>query len=136
MARYLLVAHQTAESLKLRAAVRRMAADDREASFVLLIPATPVEHLAGWTEGEARTVAQMAEEWARQAFSADGIELEGVLVGDANPVFAVEDAFNESTYDQVIVSTLARKASRWLKMDVVSHLRKVLRVPVVHIEGS
>ena len=48
----------------------------------------------------------------------------------------MEDAFNESTYDQVIVSTLARKASRWLKMDVVSHLRKVLRVPVVHIGGS
>jgi hypothetical protein len=136
MARYLLVAHQTADSLELRAAVRRLAASDREASFVLLIPATPVEHLVGWTEGETRTVAQRAGELARQAFSADGIELEAVLVGDANPSFAVEDAFNESTYDQVVVSTLAAKASRWLKMDVVKHLRRVLSVPVVHIEGS
>jgi len=136
MARYLLVAHQTADSLELRSAVRQLAASDKQASFVLLIPATPVEHLAGWTEGESRTMAERAGERARQAFSADGIELEEVLVGDANPSFAVEDALNESTYDQVIVSTLTTKASRWLKMDVVSHLRKVLSVPVIHVQGS
>jgi hypothetical protein len=99
MARYLVVAHQTADSPGLRQAVGQIARDDPDASFTLLVPATPVEHLAAWTEGESKAVAREAGERARALFEADGARVEDVLVGDRNPVYAVEDAFNHDSWD-------------------------------------
>ena len=137
MARYLIVAHQTAGGPKLRAALRDLIQRDPDAEFSLLVPATPVEHMAGWTRGESRTVAQEAGEQAREALAADGIEVEGVEVGDPNPVYAVADAFNRGKrWDEVIVSTLPVGVSRWVKLDVVSRIEREVDVPVVHVEAE
>ena len=54
VARYLVVAHQTADSPELVAELRRAQADDPTSTFVLVVPATPIQHLSGWTEGESR----------------------------------------------------------------------------------
>jgi len=59
-----------------------------------------------------------------------------------NPVNAVEDAVRDNEnagrppFDQVIVSTLPHGPSRWLRLDVVSRLRKQVRLPVVHVEAA
>jgi hypothetical protein len=59
MARYLIVAHQTAGSPELLERVRALAAADPEAEFTLLVPATPTGHLLhNWEEGEARQLAR------------------------------------------------------------------------------
>jgi hypothetical protein len=59
MARYLIVAHQTAGSPELLERVRALAAADPAASFTLLVPATPTGHLLhNWEEGEARQLAR------------------------------------------------------------------------------
>src|SRR2546423_1443963 len=48
--RYLVVAHQTAVSDELLRCLREQAAASPDASFVLLVPATPVQDLLGWED--------------------------------------------------------------------------------------
>lgn len=133
MTRYLIVAHQTADSPELVETVKAIHRREPDAEFALVVPATHVSHLGSWTHGEARTVAAEAGERAAQRFAEVGIELSEVSVGDANPVYAVTDAFNRSRWDHVIVSTLPLKASRWVRMDVMSRLERELSVPVTHV---
>ena len=135
MSRYLIVAHQTAESPELLEAVRAIVARDVKARFVLLVPATHVEHLGVWFEGEAEKTARMTGGRARALWEADGIIIESVRVGDANPVYAVKDCLDEDDFDEVVVSTLPIGVSRWIKLDVVSQLRRSIDVPVTHVQG-
>jgi hypothetical protein len=50
---------------------------------------------------------------------AAGSEVTG-MIGSHDPLAAVEDALNLQGFDEVIVSTLAVRASRWLHMDLPS----------------
>lgn len=134
MARYLVVAHQTADSPELVGELRRAQAADPSSSFVLLVPATPIQHLGGWTEGEARAVAAEAGARAQQELKRHGIELSDVRVGDPDPLEAAMDEWNEhSDYDEVILSTLPIRTSRWLKADAHNKLAKRLTIPVKHV---
>ena len=63
-----------------------------------------------------------------------GTEVTG-HVGDANPLAAVADALNLQGFDEIIVSTLPWRLSRWLRVDLPSKLRG-LGVPVLHVAGS
>lgn len=136
MARYLVVAHQTAGSPELRAVLREVAVRDPEAVFTLLVPATPPSDMLTWTDGDALVVAQETGDEARERFEADGLRIDGVLIGDANPVYAAADAFNQDSWDQVIVSTLPVGFSRWLKQDVVSRIEREASVPVTHVAAT
>ena len=42
------------------------------------------------------------------------------LIGDPDPIAAVHDAINLHGFDEVIVSTLSAKVSRWLRLDLPS----------------
>jgi hypothetical protein len=135
MARYLLVAHQTAERSELLEAAKELAAADNDAEFTLLVPATPVGDLLTWEEGETKEVARQRSESAAMALKKNGIDLVGARVGDADPVLAVGDEYlAERRYDAIVISTLPPGLSRWIKMDVVSRLRRTYpRVRVVHV---
>lgn len=56
-------------------------------------------------------------------------------VGDANPLAAVADALNLQGFDEVILSTLPWKLSRWLRLDLPSKVR-ALGLPVEHVSDS
>jgi len=45
-------------------------------------------------------------------------------LGDAEPLMAIQDAIHLGSYDEVIISTLPRRMSRWLKLDLVSKARR------------
>jgi hypothetical protein len=64
---------------------------------------------------------------------AAGTEVTG-SIGDPEPLMAIEDAINLGNYDEVIVSTLPTRLSRWLKLDLVSKT-KALGLPVTHVEA-
>jgi len=64
---------------------------------------------------------------------AAGREVTGSL-GDAEPLMAIHDAINLGRYDEIIISTLPRRASRWLKLDLVSKARGT-GLPVTHVEA-
>jgi hypothetical protein len=42
------------------------------------------------------------------------------MIGDAEPLAAIQDALNLHGYDEIIISTLPTRVSRWLKLDLPS----------------
>ena len=48
-----------------------------------------------------------------------GGHVEGI-VGDAEPLAAIQDAINLHGFDEIIISTLPTRVSRWLKLDLPS----------------
>jgi CBS domain-containing protein len=119
-ARVLVVAHKTAATQPLLDAVRERAQRGK-ATFTLLVPnATHGLHKVVDPEdqggGEAKDVIDKA---LPSLSDAAGGPVEGI-VGDPDPVAAVHDAINLRGFDEVIVSTLPAKVSRWLKLDLPS----------------
>ncbi|HEX6208534.1 MAG TPA: hypothetical protein VF058_09300 [Actinomycetota bacterium] len=134
MRRYLVVANQTLGGAHL---VRRLraAAARGPCSFFFLVPATPPQDHATWTEGEAEALA--GERLARALIRARelGVEVDGD-VGDPDPVQAIADAMIDDRYDEIIVSTLPPGISRWLKLDLPHRVERRFDVPVTHVVGE
>ena len=121
--RVLVVAHKTAATQPLLDAVRERAGRGKS-SFTLLVPnATHGLHKVVDPEdqgaGEASAVIERALPLLEEA--AGGTQVEGI-VGAPDPVVAVHDAINLRGFDEVIVSTLPTKLSRWLKLDLPSKI--------------
>jgi hypothetical protein len=135
MAKYLVVAHQTAESPELRESLAGVARDDPEAEFVLLVPATPVSHLLIWEEGETRWVAERTATRAGERLRAAGLRVVAARVGDASPHEAIADAVRaDPGYRSLIISTFPPGVSRWLRMDPMSRIeRRFPGWPVRHV---
>ncbi len=71
MARYLVLANQTASSLELSEAIGQILQQDTDAAFVLVVPTTPVEDLLDWQPEDSEIVARRTGEAARaQLFAA------------------------------------------------------------------
>jgi hypothetical protein len=120
ISRVLIVAHKTAATQPLLDAVRERAGHGR-CAFTLLVPnATHGLHKVVDPEDQAASEAQMVLDRALPLLErAAGAPVEG-LVGDPDPVAAVHDAINLHGFDEVIVSTLSAKVSRWLRLDLPS----------------
>jgi len=55
-------------------------------------------------------------------------------VGDADPIAAIHDAMNSRDFDEIVISTLPKRVSKWLRVDLPSKARG-LGLPVTHIES-
>ena len=134
-AEVLVVANRTAESEELLEALRGRA-ERGPCRFHLLVPATP--HGASWAMDmhaggeDAETHLGRALDRYREA----GLEVAEGKVGDPDAVAAVEDALNFGEYDEVVVSTLPRHVSKWLKLDLPSRVERVCDLPVTHVEAK
>jgi hypothetical protein len=120
LTRVLVVAHKTAATQPLLDAVRARAARG-PCVFTLLVPNTThglhkVVDPEDQSASEARTVLERA---LPRLSEAAGAPVEGIL-GDADPMAAVHDAVNLRGFDEVIISTLSPRVSRWLKLDLPS----------------
>jgi hypothetical protein len=130
--RILVVAHKTAATQPLLDAVRARA-ERGPAKFTLLVP-NPAHGLHKVVDaqdlgaGEAQDVLGEA---LPKLSAAAGSEVEGI-VGDADPVAAVQDAINLRGFDEIIISTLSPKVSRWLKLDLPSKVAGE-RLPVTTV---
>jgi hypothetical protein len=118
--RVLVVAHKTAATQPLLDAVHERAARGK-CAFTLLVPnATHGLHKVvdpeDQTENEAQKVLDRALPLLEQAA---GTSVDGLL-GDPDPIAAVHDAINLHGFDEVIISTLSAKVSRWLRLDLPS----------------
>ena len=117
-ARVLVVAHRTAATPALLDAVRERAAQGG-ATFTLLVPkpvhgADRIADPEDVSNEEAQTTLDLALPLLEDAA---GGPVEGVI-GVSNPVDAVADAVNTRGFDEVIVSTLSRRVSKWLHLDL------------------
>jgi hypothetical protein len=134
-ARVLVVAHRTAATPALIAAVRERAARDA-AAFTLLVPAAAhgLDRLADPEDAgsdEAQDTLDLALPLLEEA---SGGTIEGII-GAPNPVDAVHDAVNSRGFDEIIISTLSPRVSRWLKLDV-PHRLEVLGLPVTTVSAK
>jgi GABA permease len=128
MRSYLIVANRTLASPTLAAAVADRIAGG-EAGFHVVVPATPVPHGLTWDEEEAQAAAQERLDDVLARLRAMGVEASGE-VGCKDPVAAVQDALRGRQADEILLSTLPVRISRWLGQDVPSRLRRSVDIPV------
>lgn len=146
MRRYLIVANQTLRTDELAELVnRRQLAGPAE--FFLVVPATPVlemvegatamstlggSTLMPSTPEHARELAQQRLTEAVTQLQASGTKVDGT-VGDRDPVRAVEAVLAGAQFDEIIVSTLPSRISKWLHQDLPRRLEHKTHLPVTHI---
>ena len=134
-ANVLVVANRTADSPELIAALRQRA-ERQPARFTLLVPAVP-RGLAWATDMKAGAGDAIARaESSLRRLRLAGLELGGAIVGDPDPFAAVGDALHNGEFDEVIVSTLPRGASRWLRLSLPDRLRRATDLPVTHVVAA
>jgi hypothetical protein len=119
-ARVLVVAHRTAATPGLADAVRRRAAAG-PATFTLLVPRTAhgLHRLADPEEADEREASEVLDRALPVLSAAAGAPVDG-LIGDPTPLTAIEDAVNRHRFDEIILSTLPKRLSRWLRLDLPS----------------
>jgi hypothetical protein len=120
----LVVASQTVDSRDLMTALEERAAQG-PIHVTLLSPGL-------WSEREE---ARARLDAACEQLHARGIEAEGVL-GDADPVVAVQEVWNPGRFDEIVVSTFASGASRWMQVDLPHRVAKLTDCTVRHVESK
>jgi len=121
--RILIVANRTAATPLLMDAVRKRAAEG-PASFALLIPDEPRKGGADWTFDTAVPLLERAA----------GGPVERIA-GLGEPFEAVQLALQDPGFDEVIVSTLPKRVSEWLRRDLPRRIEK-LGVPVTTVSQT
>ncbi|MGH2811250.1 MAG: hypothetical protein ACRDI1_00865 [Actinomycetota bacterium] len=132
--RYLVVANRTLVGDHLAKEVEQRLAQG-EASFFLLVPATPPQEGLTFTEGQIEAIASKRLEEGLERFRGLGAEVDGA-VGDSDPVLAVGDVLGEHSFDEVIISTLPEGASKWLRQNLPSQVERSFDLPVTHVVGE
>ena len=120
--RVLIVAHRTAANPALLEAVRERAGRG-PCTFTLVVP-NPTRGLERVTDPEdaSRSEGQAVLDRALPLLrDAAGGPVDGIL-GVAEPLTAVQDAVNMRGFDEVIVSTLPHRVSKWLRLDLPSRI--------------
>ncbi len=126
MSRVLIVAHRTAATPPLLAAVRERAARG-PCEFTLLVPRP-------YWDADTEESALTLELALPLLDEAAGGHVEG-LVGDTDPFAAVQGALLHAHFDEIVVSTLPSHVSHWLRMDLPARVRR-LGVPVTVVTAS
>jgi hypothetical protein len=134
-ARILVVANRTAATPALIEAVRERARRS-PARFTLLVPnaahglhrlVDPEDQESSEAEGTLELAVPLLEQAA-------GAPVEG-MIGDPEPLAAIQDAINIHGFDEIIISTLPQRVSRWLKLDL-PHKVAGLGLPVTTVTAG
>jgi hypothetical protein len=119
----LVVANQTVDSPDLASALETRALQG-PIHVTLLVPVL-------YSEREA---ARARLDEACAALRERGIEAESIM-GDADPMVAVQEVWDPGRFDEIVVSTFATGASRWMQIDLPHRIAKMTDCTVRHIES-
>jgi hypothetical protein len=118
--RILVVANRTASTPRLLEEVRRRVRAQPCAS-TLLIPGAPNRKAADWTLDVAIPLLERA---ARGKVAS--------LVGGPDPFDALAHAIGEESFDEIVISTLPKRRSKWLRRDLIRRVES-LGLPVTAV---
>ncbi|MBA3866552.1 MAG: hypothetical protein H0X42_09450 [Solirubrobacterales bacterium] len=62
-----------------------------------------------------------------------GLEVAETIVGDPDPYAAVGDVLHCRRFDELIVATLPRGLSTWMKVGLPGRLRRLTELPITRI---
>src|SRR4051794_2070190 len=120
--RALVIANRTADSEELIEALEGRARSGPVA-FTLLVPCGP----SGRDEARARLESAVADMRER------GLEVEGSLGRDSDPIVAAHEAWDPNAMDEIVVCTLPTGVSRWMQLDLPPRIAKLTDAPVTHV---
>ena len=119
-----MIANQTAGGEPLFEELKRRAADGPH-RFTVVVPQDG---------GEGHHVAEARE---RLKGLLDRLHSEGIPatggIGDPDPYTAVMNALQFYRVDEIVISTLPRMRSRWLRSDLVERVKRATACPVEHV---
>ena len=144
MRRYLVVANQTLGGQQLTAKLAECA-DAEPCRLYLVVPVTNTGASDRWFTGGLEGVLPGAYKIARtlaggrlraelERLREAGVEADGEVV-EPTPVDAIRKIASREEVDEVIVSTLPRRLSGWMAMDLPHRIRRSTSLPVAHITG-
>jgi hypothetical protein len=119
----LVVANVTATSDELLSTLQERAAS-QPMSFELIIPATP---FAGGSEAASQQLQEALEKLADAGLEAKG------GIGHGDPMVAVTDTWDPKRHDEIIVSTLPMRFSKWMHAGLPERIGKLTGAPVTHV---
>jgi hypothetical protein len=120
--RALVVANRTADSDQLLEALEGRARSGPVA-FTLVVPCGP----SGRDEARARLESACAR------MRAAGLDVDGALGRDSDPLVSVHEAWDPAAFDEIIVCTLPTGVSKWLQLDLPHRVAKLTDAPVSHV---
>jgi hypothetical protein len=129
-AKVLVVTNRTADSDEVHAALVQRA-HDGPIDVTLVAPAAweVVDPHGGRQSASRRLNAALTR------LAAVGITARGV-VGDADPIAAVQGIWDPERFDEVIVATLPHHLSRWLSLDLPHRVEQLTALPTRHVIAS
>lgn len=130
----LLVADRTAAGQEVITALRVRLAEP-PTQVTLLVPATPSHRGWTWEEEDARGTAEHRMATSVSKLKHAGIAVDGVL-GGFSPMQAVRQELEHHRYDEILISTLPARVSRWLRQDLPARVAREFDVPVTHLEAG
>jgi hypothetical protein len=156
MRRYLVVANQTLQAAELRDVLRKKISAG-PCSFFVIVPDTkaadydavaaggvlPQPGMWWWATDYARPATdEEATAQARQrlrlmlaGLGGLGVPVEGEL-GSSRPLQAMQKVLADHQFDEIIVATLPRRVSRWLRAGLPHQAGRRFRLPVTTIITS
>jgi hypothetical protein len=145
MRRYLIVANQTLGGEQLTAKLSECM-NAGPCRFYLVTPVTQTEASEQWAarglDGGvipgaykiAKTLAQGRLQQELNRLREAGADADGEVV-DPHPIDPIRKLASREEVDEIIVSTLPRRLSRWMAMDLPHRIRRSTNLPVTHISG-
>ena len=131
--RILVVANETVASDILHVAIREQVHDAMDGQVLVVAPAlnSRVRHWLS-DDNQARLAARLRLAACLDRLVETRVEAEG-LVGDADPLQAIEDALCAFPADSLIIATHPEGRSNWLARDLVTRATERFGLPTTHI---